>query len=66
MKSKIFYAISLLVIIYCIFVLNDCNLLFNDAINDYGNILQIFLPLLSITLSTIIYGIGRLLEDKNK
>lgn len=64
MKSKFFYTISVIILLYSIYVLYDYNLLFKDARNDFGNILQIFLPLLSVSFASIIFGIGCLLKNK--
>ena len=64
-KKKIFYLISVCIIIYCIFILSDYNVLFTEPKSTFGRNLQIYLPLVSISFATIIYGIGCLLE-KNK
>lgn len=65
MKTKIFYIISALIIVYALWILDDWGILFKEPTTDFGYIIKIFLPILSLSSATIIYGIGCLLKDND-
>jgi len=63
MMVKFLKAISILILIYGIYVFLDFRL-WKDSTSDFSLYMKTFLPILVVGFSTTIYGISCLLEKK--